>query len=63
MRRYRVYRPTGDPRFVLVDLELDRAADADALLVRLQALWGRVEGKLMSDARARVLEVIESHEY
>lgn len=62
VRRYRVFRASDDPSYVLVDLEFERAADAEAMLVRLRELWGRVEGKLMSNARARTLELTASEE-
>lgn len=63
VRRYRVFRPVDDPGYVLVDLELDGPAEAEALLGKLRELWSRVEGTLMTRAKARILEVTESKEY
>lgn len=63
VRRYRIYRPVGDPNHVGVDLEFDESTDADAMLSRLRELWSRVQGKVIDDPRAQIIEVIEAREY
>ena len=63
VRRYRIYRPAGDPNHVGVDLEFDTARDAEAMLGRLQELWKGVQGKVMNDPHAKLIEVIESRQY
>lgn len=40
MRRYRVFRPLDDPRYVKIDLDFDSLSDAEAFLGALQVLWG-----------------------
>jgi hypothetical protein len=60
---YRVYRPAGDPNHVGVDLEFDNSTDAEAMLSRLRELWSRVQGKVMSDPRTQIIEVIETIQY
>jgi hypothetical protein len=60
VRRYRVLREADDPNVVTIDLDFDTRAEADAMLVSLQALWGRVTGVLITGPQGRVLEVAES---
>jgi hypothetical protein len=61
VRRYRVYRPTDDPNYVVVDLELDGPAEAEAFLARLRELWSRAVAQgLIRDPQARILEVAET---
>ncbi len=63
VRRYRILRPTDDPNYVMIDLEFDRAGEAETCLAALRDLWGRVEGTVMESPRARIVEVAESKEY
>jgi len=61
VRRYRIYRPADDPNYVIVDLELDGTAEAEAFLGRLRGLWSRAVAQgLIQDPRARILEVAET---
>jgi hypothetical protein len=59
VRRYRIFRPVDDPRYVMMDLELETRPQAEELLAALRVLWGRVEGKVMTNARARIVEPVE----
>ncbi len=43
----------------MIDLELDTRQQAEELLAALRVLWGQVEGKVMSNARARIVEPVE----
>ena len=63
VRRYRVSRPIDDEKYVLVDLEFDTSAQAEALLAALCAVWGRVEGKVITSPRARIVEAVDTREY
>jgi hypothetical protein len=60
VRRYRVMRPLEDPRYAIVELEFDGANQAEAMLAALRELWGRVEGQIMTNPQARIVETIES---
>lgn len=62
VRRYRVLRPVDDPDYVLVDLEFDTFAQAEATLQALRRLWGDVEGKVIGKGKARIVEVAETVE-
>jgi len=63
VRRYQVSRATDDANYVLIDLEFDTPTQAAALLTRMRSVWGRVEGTIMSNPQARVIEVIETREF
>lgn len=65
VRRYRVFRPTDDPNYVMVDLEFDSSSDAEAFLAALRDLWGRVHDRFgwTESPRARIVEAVESKEY
>lgn len=63
VRRYQILRPVGDPNHVMIDLEFDTLAQAEALLAEMRAVWGRVEGKIMMNPQARIVDIIETKEY
>jgi len=63
VRRYRIMRPVDDPNRVLIDLEFDTRGDAESLLASLRTVWGRVEGTIMTDPAARVVETVETKQY
>ena len=63
VRRYRVLRPVDDPHYVMIDLEFDTASQAEALLAAMRLVWGRVEGRIMMDPQARIVESVETKEY
>lgn len=62
VRRYRVFRPADDANFALVDLEFDSLPEAERCLAALRNLWGRVEGGVMRDPRARILSLLDDRE-
>jgi len=62
VRRYRILRPVDDAGYVMVDLEFDTLAEAEATHRALRQLWGEVEGKVMEKGRARIVEVAEVFE-
>ena len=63
VRRYRVLRPIDDPNYAMVDLEFDSSGEAEAFLAALRELWGRVQGTVMENPRARIVEPVESKEF
>ena len=63
VRRYQVMRAIDDPTYVLIDLEFDTTAEAEALLAAMQVVWGRVEGTVMTSPTARIVEVVETKDY
>lgn len=63
VRRHRVLRATDDPNHVMIDLEFDTLREADGMLAALRVLWGRVQGQVMTDPRARIAQTVETKEY
>ena len=63
MRRYQILRSIDDPNYVMIDLEFDTKSEAEALLAALRVVWSRVEGTVMSNPQARIVETVESKEY
>jgi hypothetical protein len=61
--RYRVYRPIGDPKYVLVDLDFGAAEAAERFVSTMRSIWRQVEGTLIEGPRARIVECIEEHTY
>lgn len=63
VRRYRVLRPIDDANYVMIDLEFETARQAETLLAALRVVWGRVEGTIMMNPQARIVEMVETKEY
>ena len=63
VKRYRISRAIGNPKYVVIDLEFDNLKDAEGMNEALKKLWGRVEGKVMTNPQSRIIETIESIEY
>jgi len=57
VKRHRVMRPLDDEKYVIVDLEFATRNEAEAMLVRLRAMWAGLNW--MKNPQARVLEVTE----
>jgi hypothetical protein len=62
VRRYQILRSLDDPNFVMIDLEFDTKSEADALLAAMRQVWSRVQGSIMSDPQAYIVEQVESKE-
>ena len=63
VRRYRVLRPIDDANYVMIDLEFETQIQAEALLAAMRIVWGRVEGKIMMNPQARIVEAVETKAY
>ena len=63
VRRYRVCRATDDLQFVIVDLDFDGPAPAEAFATTMRLLWRQVEGTLITGPQARVFEAVEERVY
>lgn len=59
VRRYRIFRSVDDPGYVMVDLEFDTLARAEAMQGAVRRLWGEVQGRLMQRGSMRIVEVTE----
>jgi len=63
VRRYQILRAIDDPNYVMIDLEFDTVSEAEALLAAMRVVWGRVEGTIMWNPQARIVEAVETKEY
>ncbi|MCG3121373.1 MAG: hypothetical protein ALAOOOJD_04438 [bacterium] len=63
VRRYQILRPLDDANYVMIDLEFDTVSQAEALLAAMRVVWGRVQGKIMMNPQARIVEAVETKEY
>ena len=63
VRRYQILRPVDNPNFVMIDLEFDTAQQAEALLAAMRVVWGRVEGTIMTNPKAQIVEIAEIKTY
>lgn len=63
VRRYQILRPMDNPNYVMIQLEFDTDSDADALLNAMRAVWSRVEGTIMTNPKAQIVEIAETKEY
>ena len=43
--RYRIFRPTDEPNYVIIDLEFGSLKEAEAALAALRNLWGKGQGR------------------
>lgn len=65
VRRYRVFRPLDDPRYVKVDLDFDTLGEAEAFRAALEELWssGRAAPALRGAPRSMLVEQVQAEEY
>jgi hypothetical protein len=65
VRRYRVFRPLDDPRYIKIDLDFDSLPEAETFRAALQDLWGsgRAAPALAGSPQTRIVELVLSEEY
>ena len=72
VRRYRVFRPVDDPKYVMVDLDFEATEEAEAFLASLRNVWSRVDlspglaregGAAKVSPVTRIVETVDSGEY
>ncbi|MEO8287613.1 MAG: hypothetical protein ABI670_14390 [Chloroflexota bacterium] len=63
VQRYSISRLIDDPNYVMIDLEFDTRNDAEVFLAAMREVWGRVEGTIMRNPQARIVETVESKQY
>ncbi|WTW92108.1 hypothetical protein OG216_01400 [Streptomycetaceae bacterium NBC_01309] len=61
VKSYRVLRPAGDPGHVMIDLDFDTAAEAEAMEAALRELWTRVA--VVVDPQTQIVEEVEAGQY
>jgi hypothetical protein len=63
VRRYNILRSVDDPNYVMIDLEFDSKQEAEGLLAAMRKVWERVEGQVMWNPQAHIVEVVETKGY
>ena len=65
VRRHRVFRPTDDPNYVVVELEFETVDEAQACWNALNELWGAGEAApaLSGAPRVRIVDTVEDQQY
>ena len=65
VRRYEVFRPVGDPRYVAVDLEFETLTEARRSRPRSKACGGRPRRwpRSVERPKARIVDIVERHDY
>ena len=72
VRRYRVFRPADDAKYVIIHLDFDGATEAQAFLESMRKVWSRVElslglsredGAFKTSPRARIVEEVDSKDF
>lgn len=65
VRRYEVFRPVGDPRYVAVDLEFETLTEAQAFKSVLEGVWQSPQAlaALGGAPKARIVDIVERHDY
>jgi hypothetical protein len=61
--RYTVYRKADDSNYIVINLEFEKLSEAENMLNSLKKLWNRVEGQVMDNPQAKILEIAEHKEY
>jgi ribosomal protein L35AE/L33A len=59
VRRYQILRSLDDPNYIMIDLEFDTKAEAEGLLAKMRMVWERVQGTVMTNPQARIVETVE----
>jgi hypothetical protein len=63
VRRYQILRPVDNPNDVMIDLEFDTLDQAEALLAAMRRVWGQVEGTIIMNPQAQIVEGMETKIY
>ena len=62
VKRYRIYRRSGDESVVVIDLEFDNLEQAERTQEALRNVFGMMEGKLIFGVQTTILTVVEDVE-
>lgn len=59
VRRYQVLRLQSEPNYVMIDLEFDSTAEAEAFVQKMQRIWDGPAKGVMLNPRARIADLVE----
>ncbi|MGZ3333465.1 MAG: hypothetical protein ACXU9O_10855 [Gemmatimonadaceae bacterium] len=59
VRRYQIFRLQNEPNYVMIDLEFDDTAEAEAFVQKMQRIWDGPAKGIMLNPRARIADFVE----
>jgi hypothetical protein len=59
VRRYQILRLQNEPNYVMIDLEFDDTAEAEAFVQKMQRIWDGPAKGIMLSPRARIADFVE----
>lgn len=59
VKRYRVYRPTDDDLFIIIELDFDNLEQAQSTQAALNRVFGNIDGKIIFGPQTKILNVVE----
>lgn len=60
VKRYQLYQSSDDPKYVVIDLYFDSLEKCTEALKAIQQMWARVQGTVMINPKARILNITET---
>lgn len=63
VKRYHIYQPVDDPKYVIIDLEFDDLTEAQMTQKALQNMMTKVVGTLVIGPSIKILSEVESKVY
>jgi hypothetical protein len=62
VRRYQILRLQNEPNYVMIDLEFDNSAEAEAFVQKMQRIWDGPAKGVMLNPRARIADFVEGND-
>jgi hypothetical protein len=59
VRRYHILRLQNEPNYVMIDLEFDNTAEAEAFVQKMKRIWDGPAKGVMLNPRARIADFVE----
>jgi hypothetical protein len=59
VRHYQILRLQNEPNYVMIDLEFDNVADAEAFVQKMQRIWDGPAKGVMLNPHARIADLVE----
>ena len=63
VKRYHIYQPVDNPKYVIIDLEFDNLAQAQMTQTTLKNMMTKIVGTLIIGPSIKILTDVESKEY
>ena len=60
VKRYQVYQSVEDRKYVVIDLYFDSLEESLVTMKALEVLWSKVQGTIMVNPKARILNIKET---